>query len=343
MHIGVLTGGGDCPGLNAAIRAVTLASAARGWTVTGLRDGWAGVLNRDGLPLTAANTDVYLSVGGTMLGSSRTNPLRAPADYARTVSVFDDMQMQGLVAIGGDDTLSVAGALAGAGLPVVGVPKTIDNDVPETDASIGFDTAVETVAGSVARLRTTTTSHHRVTVVETMGRQAGWLAAMGGLAGGADFIAVPERRSKLDDFIAHVRDRYDQGTDFSIIVTAESAVIEGLEVERAAAQTGDQFGHVVLSTRSIGDRLGYAIEEATGIETRTSVLGHLQRGGAPTAFDRVLGTRMGAAAVDYLEAGSHGQLAALHGARIDPVPLADIAGKTRALDDSYLRLLHLFA
>jgi 6-phosphofructokinase 1 len=343
VHIGVLTGGGDCPGLNAAIRAVTRASLERGWSVTGLHDGWAGVLGRNGSPLTVENTDGFLDVGGTLLGSSRTNPLRTPENYALAVAVFDDMGLDGLVAIGGDDTLSVAGALAGDGLPVVGIPKTIDNDVPGTDVCIGFDTAVETVASSIARLRTTTMSHHRVTVVEAMGRQAGWLAAVGGLAGGADFIAVPEQRSQIDAYLAHVQRRYKQGRAYSIVVVAEGAEIDGLEVGEAGVQATDEFGHIVLAARSVGESLARTIENATGIETRSSVLGHLQRGGTPTTFDRVLGTRFGAAAVGYLASGQHGQMAAQQGPHIKPVPLVDIAGKTRPLDDSYLELLNLFA
>ena len=343
MHIGVLTGGGDCPGLNAAIRAVTRASLSRGWSVTGIHDGWAGVLARDGMGLNIENTDGFLDVGGTLLGSSRTNPRRTPESYARAASVFEDMGLDGLVAIGGDDTLSVAGALAGDGLPVVGIPKTIDNDVPGTDMCIGFDTAVETIAASIARLRTTTMSHHRATVVETMGRQAGWLAAAGGLAGGADYIAVPEQRSTRDAFVAHVQRRHEQGQSHSIVVVAEGTEIDGLELGEAGVQATDEFGHIVLAARSVGESLARALEEATGRETRSSVLGHLQRGGPPTTFDRVLGTRLGVAAVDYLAAGQHGQMAALHGPHIEPIPLVEIAGRTRPLDDSYLRLLHLFA
>lgn len=310
--------------------------------MTGIKDGWAGVLARDGSPLTIENTDGFLDVGGTLLGSSRTNPRRTAEGYARAVSVFEDMGLDGLVAIGGDDTLSVAGALAADGLPVVGIPKTIDNDVPGTDMCIGFDTATETIAGSIARLRTTTMSHHRATVVETMGRQAGWLAAVGGLAGGADYIAVPEQRSTREEFVAHVQRRYEQGWTHSIIVVAEGAEIDGLQLGEAGVQSSDEFGHIVLAARSVGESLAQALEEATGNETRASVLGHLQRGGSPTTFDRVLGTRLGVAAVAYLASGQHGQMAAQHGAHIEPVPLVEIAGRTRPLDDSYLELLPLF-
>lgn len=342
MKIGVLTGGGDCSGLNNAIRAVTRSAIGRGWTVIGIRNGWAGVLQQDTFPLTVEETDHVFDVGGTLLGSSRTNPTRTKEDYTKAVSIFSDMDLDGLIAIGGDDTLSVAGALAGDGFPIVGVPKTIDNDVPETDACIGFDTAAETVSISIGRLRTTSMSHHRVTVVETMGRQAGWLAAAGGIAGGSDFIAVPEITTELDDYVQHVRRRYDAGQSYSIIVVAEGATIEGLDLQSAAVQDADEFGHVILSTRSVGQSLAQTLEKETGYEARASVLGHLQRGGSPTTFDRVLGTRLGLGAVTFLDEKAHGQMTALHGSAIEPVPLTRIAGKTRPLDPSYHELLRLF-
>ena len=343
MKIGVLTGGGDCPGLNAAIRAVVRKAESLGWSVLGFRDGWAGVLNRDTLPLSAQATDGMLAVGGTLLGSSRTNPTRDPDEYARTTAVFGDLGLDALVAIGGDDTLSVAGQLAGDAHPVVGVPKTIDNDVAETDACIGFDSAVTTVAESIERLRTTAVSHHRVMVVEAMGRHAGWLAAVGGIAGGADYIAVPERAVRLDDIANHVRERQARGLDFSIIVVAEGADISGLESREAEVEATDQFGHVQLSTRSLGEALAHELEDATEMEVRTSILGHLQRGGSPSPFDRVFGTRCGVAAVNLIEAGNLGVLTALHDGKIVPVPLTEIAGKTRQLDPAYFELLTLFA
>ncbi len=343
MRIGVLTGGGDCPGLNAAIRAVVRKATVLGWGVVGFRDGWAGVLDRNVTPLTVENTDDRLPLGGTLLGSSRTNPTREPAEYARVCAVFDELRLGGLVAIGGDDTLSVAGTLAGDGHPVIGVPKTIDNDVPDTDGCIGFDTAAATVADSIGRLRTTTTSHRRVTVVETMGRSAGWLAAVGGLAGGADYISVPERRTRLDAIVRHVVERRYRGRDFGIIVVAEGAQIKDLDVKQAELETHDQFGHEVLASRSLGQALASALEEATGIETRISVLGHLQRGGSPTPFDRVLATRFGVAAIDYMASGNFGAMTASHAGTIEPVRLTEIAGRTRLLDASYFDLLTLFA
>ena len=342
MNIGVLTGGGDCPGLNAAIRGITRAASLNGWTVTGIQDGWRGAIERSGFPLTIENTDGILNVGGTVLGSSRTNPLRTPESYSRVVSVFDEMGLDGLIAIGGDDTLSVAASLSADGHPIVGIPKTIDNDVPETDACIGFDTAVETIATSVAHLRTTTTSHHRVTLVETMGREAGWLAALGGLASGSDFIGIPEKPLNIEDVITHVHRRYDSGDNFSLIVIAEGTDVTGLDLKNAAVQASDEFGHVVLSTRSIAEVVAHKIEKVTGKESRACVLGHLQRGGTPTTFDRILGTRFGFAAVELLAANTYGQMTALVGLDIKPVPLVDIASKSRTLDDAYLALLPPF-
>jgi 6-phosphofructokinase 1 len=318
-------------------------AVANGWTVTGLRDGWAGALNRDTLPLTIENTDGTLAIGGTLLGSSRTNPLRKEEEYARVKAIFDELNLDGLVAIGGDDTLSVAGKLADDEQPVVGIPKTIDNDVPGTEACIGFDSAVSAIAESIGRLRTTTMSHHRITVVEAMGRQTGWLAAVGGIAGGADYIAVPEQSTHVDQLIRHVQARRERGLDHSIIVVAEGAEIAGLEVQEAAIEATDQFGHVLLSSRGLGDTLAHALEEATGIETRASVLGHLQRGGTPTPFDRVLGTRCGVTAVQWIDQGVLGVMTGLRDGRIEPVPLTQIAGRSRALEPSYLELLTLFA
>ena len=256
MQIGVLTGGGDCPGLNAAIRAVVRRAARLGWDVLGFRDGWAGVLEREAEPLTIDATDPMLDVGGTMLGSSRTNPLRDPETFARARAVFDDCQLHGLVVIGGDDTLSVAGGMAAAGDPVVGIPKTIDNDVPHTDVCIGFHTAVTTVANAVARVRTTAVSHRRVVVVETMGRDAGWLAAEGGLAGRADYIAVPERPIELATLVSHVEGRAARGLPFSVIVVAEGAEIAGLEVGPAKVEASDGFGQRAAGDAWTGARGG---------------------------------------------------------------------------------------
>ena len=343
MNIGILTGGGDCPGLNAAIRAAVRRASGLGWTVVGFRDGWRGVLDRETVPLTVANTDGTLAVGGTLLGSSRTNPLRDEHEYARALAVFEDLGLDGLIAIGGDDTLSVAGGLARDGKPVVGIPKTIDNDVAGTEACIGFSTAAGTVAEAVGRVRTTSASHHRASVVEVMGRDAGWLAAMGGIAGGADYIVVPERPAALQALVDHINDRAERGLHDSVIVVAEGAAIEGLDLAEAEAEDGDQFGHVLLSSRSLAASLASALGDAIGAEVRSTVLGYIQRGGPPSPFDRVVATRYGVAAIDLIAAGNFGQMTAYRGGQIKPVPLVEIAGKSRTLDPSFLHLLTLFS
>ena len=342
MRIGVLTGGGDCPGLNAAIRAVVRGASNRGWSTVGFLDGWAGVLHHRSMPMSVENTDGALGVGGTLLGSSRTNPLRKAEDYATLKALFTDEKFDALVAIGGDDTLSVASALARDGYAVAGIPKTIDNDVPDTEACIGFDTAVGVIVDAIQRLRTTTTSHHRITVVEAMGRAAGWLAASGGIAGGADYIAVPELKVSYDEILKHVDGRWRRGLNYSIAVVAEGADVSGLEVAEAAVQAADQFGHVQLASRSVGETLAKKLEASTGVEARSSVLGHLQRGGSPTPFDRLLGTRCGAAVVDWIAEGKLGMMAAFQNGKIVPMPLAGIAGRTRPLDPSFFPLLTMF-
>ena len=342
MDIGILTGGGDCPGLNSAIRAIVRRAHSLGSSVVGFRDGWRGVLDRDAVVLTVQGTDDKLAAGGTLLGSSRTNPMRDPNEYERVLTVFDDLHLDGLIAIGGDDTLSVAGGLAQDGKPVVGIPKTIDNDVVGTEACIGFDTAAGTVAEAVTRVRTTASSHHLASVVEVMGREAGWLAAVGGIAGGADYIVVPERSTALATLVEHINNRVARGLHDSVIVAAEGATIEGLDLAEAEIEGGDQFGHVMLSTRSLASELAGALAEALDSQVRETVLGYIQRGGSPSPFDRVVATRYGVAAVDFIVAGNFGQMAAYLGGRIEPVPLIDIAGKSRTLDPSYFDLLTLF-
>ena len=257
--------------------------------------------------------------------------------------MFADLGLDGLIAIGGDDTLSVAGGLARDGKPVVGIPKTIDNDVAGTEACIGFSTAAGTVAEAVGRVRTTSASHHRASVVEVMGRDAGWLAAMGGIAGGADYIVVPERPAALQALVDHINDRAERGLHDSVIVVAEGAAIEGLDLAEAEAEDSDQFGHVLLSSRSLAASLASALGDAIGAEVRSTVLGYIQRGGPPSPFDRVVATRYGVAAIDLIAAGNFGQMTAYRGGQIEPVPLVEIAGKSRTLDPSFLHLLTLFS
>jgi 6-phosphofructokinase 1 len=337
MHIGVLTGGGDCGGLNAAIRAVVIRAARGGHTVAGVQDGWAGMLEGHSIPLSPKDVDGIMGLGGTIIGSSRTNPAKKPEDMERVRANFGRMGLDALIAIGGDDTLGVAAKLAQAQLPVVGVPKTMDNDVNATDSCIGFQTAVERVAAACDNLRTTADSHHRIIVLEVMGRAAGWVAVEGGLAGGADVVIVPEVPVRLDDVAEQLRRRKVAGYSSSIVVSAEGAHVEGLELQQAGG-TVDAFGHAQLVTRALGDTLADALGRLTGIDARAMVLGHLQRGGPPAAFDRILGARLGAAAVDLVTSGQYGKAPVLHGMAIVALPLTELVAVNRTVD---LDLYHL--
>lgn len=338
MQIGVLTGGGDCGGLNAAIRAVVIRAARSGHTVVGVQDGWAGMVEGRGAALTVKDVANIIGLGGTILGSSRTNTEKVPDGFEKVRQSFHTLALDALIAVGGDDTLGVAAKLAARGLPVVGVPKTMDNDVNATDACIGFETAVERVTSACDDLRTTADSHHRILVLEVMGRHAGWVATEGGIAGGADVVLVPEERASLGEIADRLKRRRAAGFSSSIVVVAEGADIMGLDVAEQGGGQVDAFGHAQLVTRALGERLATQIGALTGIETRAMVLGHLQRGGPPTAFDRVLGSRLGAAAVDLVLAGSYGQAPVLRGMRIVPVPLSETVALNRTVD---LDLYHL--
>src|SRR5438309_2151401 len=297
MRIGILTGGGDAPGLNAAIRAVARRSFQLGHRVSGFKNGWAGCLE-EGLidELNPADVRGILPMGGTILGTSRTNPSKERDGIARVMKTLRHHGVDALVPIGGDDTLSVAAKLHEAGFPTVGVPKTIDNDLSVTEFCIGFDTAVGVVTEALDRLHTTASAHHRVMVVEVMGRDTGWVALMGGVAGGADLIIIPEFELALPEVVAHLYRRRGEGKLFSIIVVAEGARIAELERELGGEAEKDAFGHVRLAKRGIGDILASAVERDTGFETRVTVLGHLQRGGWPAAGAPGWGTRVGGAA-----------------------------------------------
>jgi len=341
MRIGVLTGGGDCPGLNAAIRAI----AYRAWMlhdeVHGFREGWAGLLGEGSAQvLTSEVVGGILHLGGTILGSSRTNPARSDDEMRQVEANLRVRAIEGLITIGGDDTLSVSAKLSERGFAVVGVPKTIDNDVPHTDYCIGFDSAVEVVGDALDRLHTTAESHRRVMVLEVMGRDAGWLAVAGGVGGGADLIIIPEHPTSVDAVLRHVQKRMESRR-FSIIVVAEGAHVDGLEFGDAGGAV-DQFGHAQLSTRGVGTRLAVAIEQQLKVEARPTVLGHVQRGGSPSMFDRVLATQMGATAVDYLHEGHTGVITALRGLEIVPVPFSDVVGRNRTVDRRYFRLVRQF-
>jgi phosphofructokinase-like protein len=343
MRIGILTGGGDVPGLNAAIRAVGRRAFDYGWEVYGVYDGWKGL--RDGIigPLSPKDVSGILHRGGTILGSSRTNITRKPEDMEQAIIQFQESGIDALVAIGGDDTLGVCAQLVERGVPAVGIPKTMDNDVYGTDYCIGFNTAVTTVAEALDKLHTTAESHHRVIVVEVMGRYTGWVAVMGGLAGGADYILIPEKPSSLAEVCEHIKRRWERGKKFSIIVVAEAANIAEVHADEAeAAKHKDDFGHVRLDRRGLASTVANAIEERIGFETRFVVLGHVQRGGSPTVFDRVLATRMGVRAADLIKQGKFGYMAALQGDRIVDVPLEKVANRKREVDDDLCGLAQMF-
>jgi len=340
MRIGVLTGGGDCQGLNAAIRAVVRRADQYGWEVYGFKNGWAGLLGEGSAEkMDAKSVSGILPLGGTILGTSRTNPRKKESDMQAVLGNFGRWQLDALIAIGGDDTLSVAFALFERGAKTVGIPKTMDNDVDCTDYTIGFNSAVSIVADALDKLHTTAAAHHRVIVCEVMGRDAGWVAAVGGLAGGADYIVVPEVPAHLDDIIEHLNHRQRRGKDASIIVVAEGAKIEGNVVSTRGFKV-DAFGHPILG--GIGERLAQAIEDRTEFEVRATVLGHIQRGGSPTVFDRVLATRCGVAAVDYVKDGRWGYMPALHGTAIEPVKIADAIAHNRTVDLELLEVAKVF-
>jgi 6-phosphofructokinase 1 len=330
MRIGVLTGGGDCPGLNAVIRAVVRKGIDQhGHSILGFRDGWRGPIEGVWEELTIESVRGILPRGGTILGSSRTNPLAREDGVDRVRATLAELRVDGLIVIGGEDTLGAAARLDAEGVPVVGVPKTIDNDLGGTDMTFGFDTALQVATDAIDRLHTTAESHHRNLVVEVMGRHAGWIALHSGLAGGADVILIPERPFDIEDVCRLIQRRHDRGRYFAIVVVAEGATpIEGT-METVAGTGVDEFGHARLG--GVGQRLEREIEERTGYETRTIVLGHVQRGGTPTAFDRVLATRLGVAAIDAATEGRWGTMSSLRGQRVELVRLQDAVAELRTV------------
>jgi len=337
MRIGVLTGGGDCPGLNAVIRAVARRSWERGDEVVGVREGWKGMIDQLFQPLGPAEISGILPRGGTIIGTTRTNPYKVDGGVERVKAAFE--QIDALVAIGGEDTLGVAARVyAEFGAPVVGVPKTIDNDLAGTDYTFGFDTAVHICTEAIDRLHTTAESHNRVMVVEVMGRHTGWIAVMSGIAGGADVILIPEKPVELDQVCEEIRRRHARGKNFSIVVVSEGCELPGAE-DRGEV---DQFGHRLLAKRGVGERLGEEIENRTGFETRVTVLGHIQRGGSPTARDRVLATRFGLKASDLVAEGAFGQMAALRGDDVIAVPLAEATAELKTVPDEWYAVARTF-
>ncbi len=330
MRIGMLTGGGDCPGLNAVIRAVVRKGAAEfEHDIVGYRHGWRGLVEGESVPLTLDSVRGLLPRGGTILGTSRTNPYKTDDGPARVMATLDRDGVDAIIAIGGEDTLGVAHKLAGEGMQVVGVPKTIDNDLSATDFTFGFHTAVQIATDAIDRLHTTAESHDRVMVVEVMGRHAGWIATYSGLAGGADMILVPEKPFDIEEICRKITHRHERGANFSILVVAEGATpVEGtMELQTGAV---DDFGHVRLG--GIGSRLQHEIEQRTGYEARMTQLGHLLRGGSPTAYDRVIATRFGVEAIDAVHERDFDVMVALRGTDVIRVPLEAGVAELKTVD-----------
>ena len=339
MRIGILTGGGDCPGLNSVIRALVLTGEKRhGYQFLGFRDGWKGPVDNLTMPLDGDTVRGQYDRGGTMLGTSRTNPLKDPALIDKIKANLIANKVDVLVVMGGDDTLGVATKLGELGIKVIGVPKTIDNDLSATDTTFGFDTAVSIATEAVDRLHTTARSHHRVLVVEVMGRHAGWIALHTGIAGGADYTMLPEQDTDLVDLCAAVNREFGPGRkNYALVVVSEGAKLARMRGQTVQDDSQDAFGHVKLG--GIGAAVAKAIEQETGHETRSVVLGHTQRGGSPTAFDRVLSTRYGVFTAEMIHQGRYGQMAALQGGEIVAVPLASATEQTKTVGPEWLEVL----
>jgi len=340
--VGILTGGGDCPGLNPVIRAVTRKLSNNGYQVLGFLEGWRGILTGNYIELNWNNTDNILDQGGTILGSSRTNPYKDEAkDLPQLKKVWEDIGLEALIAVGGDDTLGVATKLyENEGLNVVGCPKTIDNDLNATDFTFGFDTSVNAALDCIDRLITTTRSHRRVAVVECMGRTAGWITAFVGIASGADVVLVPEKPFDIDEVCATLLKNRKRGKEFNLVVVSEGASFSNDEGAVTQDQSVDAFGHAKLG--GIGKRLAKIIEEKTGFEVREQILGHIQRGGHPSAFDRVLGTRYGLKTAQLVLDGHFGQMSALQGNSITSVPLKEATGTLKLLSEDFMEVFEEF-
>ena len=340
MRIGILTGGGDCPGLNAVIRAVVRKGEGQyGHTIIGYRHGWRGLLTADSTSLSENSVRGLLPRGGTILGTSRTNPYATDDGPRRVLTTLARDRIDALIAIGGEDTLGVAAKLDADHVRVVGVPKTIDNDLSGTDFTFGFHTAVQIATDAIDRLHTTAESHDRVMVVEVMGRHAGWIATYSGMAGGADIILIPEEPFDIEDMCDRIVHRHQRGANFSIVVAAEGAVPKEGTME---LQTGelDEFGHVRLG--GIGQRLAEEIERRTGFEARMTALGHVLRGGSPSAYDRVIATRFGVEAIDAVHEGDFGKMVALRGTDVVRVSIEEGVSHLKTVDGNLFETASVF-
>jgi len=337
--IGILTGGGDCPGLNPVIRAVLRKSYSEGLQVIGIKNGWKGLIENDTMELNLESVSGILPKGGTILGTSRTNPYKKPQDLQKAKENFKKLGLDALIVVGGEDTLGVASKLIKDGITnIVGVPKTIDNDLSATDYTFGFDTALNTAMECIDKLHTTAESHHRIMVIEVMGRHAGWIATEAGIAGGADVILIPEIPIDIDEVCGLIQKRHQRGKTFSIIVVAEGAKFkEGMITQEEKL---DEFGHIRLG--GIGEMMAKEIEKRTGYETRVSVLGHIQRGGSPSAFDRILGTRFGVKAVELAKNKKFGRMVALNGNKIIDVAIQDAISTLKTVDPELYEISKVF-
>ncbi|MEM4703737.1 MAG: 6-phosphofructokinase [Candidatus Bathyarchaeia archaeon] len=340
MKVGVLSGGGDAPGINAVIRAIVRKGIQNyRYEVVGIRDGWHGLLAGQFLPLDLKSVSGILPRGGSILGTSRTNPFKSKEEPKKVLRNAKKAGIDAVIAIGGDDTLTVAQKMNELGLKCVGVPKTIDNDLYGTDYTFGFMSAVAMATEALDRLHTTAETHHRIMILEVMGRYTGWIALAAGIAGGADAILIPEKPFAIEKLCEYVRRRQERGRNFSIIVVAEGAKPKGGK-EMVYSETVDEFGHVRLG--GVGYYLGKELEKRLGIETRVVVLGHLQRGGSPTPFDRILATRYGIAAIDLVHKKKFGHMVALKGNKITSVPLKEVIGKRKSVDLGLYRIAEVF-
>ena len=342
MRIGILTGGGDCPGLNAVIRAVVRKGVREGDAILGIYHGWQGMITGQHEELTQRSVSGLIHLGGTILHTSRTNPFSEDGGSDKVVANFKRLGLEGLIAIGGEDTLGVANKFFKMGLPVVGVPKTIDNDLSGTDFTFGFDTAMTVATEAIDRLHTTAESHDRVMVVEVMGRHAGWIAVYSGLAGGADVILIPEKPFNLDEVAEVIRARHSRGKNFSIVVAAEGARMDSGSDQGLIKQSEelDEFGHPRLG--GIGQFLARELESRTGFESRVTVLGHVQRGGSPTPHDRILATIYGVKAHELVHEGKFGYMAAMVGGHIGSVSLEDAVRELKTVDMDIYRIAEIF-
>jgi 6-phosphofructokinase 1 len=337
MRIGILTGGGDCPGLNPAIRGAVFRALDYGDECVGIVQGWQGLLSCETEPLDLARVDDIIDRGGTILGTSRTNPFKDPALVQQTIANIAALGLDAVIAIGGDDTLGVAAKLAAMGVKVVGVPKTMDNDLSGTDSTFGFDTSVNVALDASRRLKDTALSHRRIIVLEVMGRYAGWVALYTGIGSGADYTLIPEVPVDWDAMVQQVMTAYKRKKYAFIVVS------EGVQVTPATSESLDDFGHMLLQNRGVGPEVARILEEKTGVSTRSATIGHIQRGGSPTLFDRILGSRVGVKAVEMIHDGEFGKMAALRGTEIIAIPLTEAVGKLKTVSQEWVDLLKVFS